>query len=247
MTDDMCLPVSASVLNARIATEKAELSGAFELIYRSYVNKGFIRSHAGRIVYQAAFGLPTSRTIVATTGDGALVGTLTIVGDNADFGLQLERTHPEEVESLRDAGRRTAEITCLTIASTGTPGSTAVFLALTEFTIRYAQWWGYDDLLMAIHPRHYRFYWRCFRSEPLGPCRRNVSVQGSPSVCCRIDLPTLAQNMSPSMRDQYFARPHPEAHFDKPPIHTADHLAFCSRCGIDLCTGQADERGRDAA
>ncbi len=243
MKDDLRFPVSSAALDAHIATDQRELTGAFELIYRSYLDKGYIRSHPGRIVYQAVFGLPTSRTIVATTA-GAIAGTLSIVGDNP-LGLQLEKTHPQEVQTLRDQGRSVAEITCLMIDSAGSFGSTAVFLALTEFTIQYAQWRGCDDLLMAIHPHHYRFYWRCFRSEPLGPCRRNVSVRGNPSICCRIDLTTLSHNMSPALKGQFFSRPRPQTHFMKPPIRLADHLFFCERCGIEPQADVAGLGGRD--
>jgi hypothetical protein len=231
MRDHSRLPIPDAALDVRIATSQRELNGAFGLLYNAYRDQGYIKAHPGRIVYDATFGYPSARTIIATDQADEVIGTLTAVGDNR-LGLRLETTHPHEVQLLRDQGRNVAELTCLTIKSTGQFRPMAVFFALTEFAFHYAQWRGYDDLLMAIHPHHYRFYWRCFRADPLGPCCPNVSVRGKPSICCRIDVHHVKRNMSSALRRQYFSQVHPVTDFLRPPMDPADHRYFCTRAGI---------------
>ncbi|MFH1920969.1 MAG: hypothetical protein ABIP48_13955 [Planctomycetota bacterium] len=234
-----------SPLDARIARGRRELIGAFELVYRSYLAKGYVSPHSGGIIYREAFGLPASRTVVATTESAIVLGTLTVVGDNP-AGIDIEITYPGEVRSLREEGRDLAEITCLAIRPTGEFARTAVFLALTRCMIHHAYREGFNDLLMAVHPRHYRFYRRYFRVLPLGPCRPHPFVRGNPSIGCRIDLDNLKQTVAPEMWHQYFAHPPPESDYTEPPIERADHSYFLGRSGI---TPRAEDRRwkKDAA
>ena len=214
---------------AQIATSRRTLTGAFELVYRSYLAKGYIRPHPGRIVYRRVFSLPSSCTIVTAAADAEITGTLTLVGDNP-LGLQLEATYPREVQSLRDQGRKVAEVTCLAIESAC--GFRPTFFNLTELMIHFAYLQEYDDLLIAVHPRHYRFYWRHFRVFPLGPCRPHGAVGGNPAICCRIELHYLGRNMEPELWEQYFSGVRPERHYTGQPIMPEDHLYFCNRRGI---------------
>jgi hypothetical protein len=218
-------------LHARIAANRREWTAAFELVYRCYLAKGYIQPHPGRIVYQATFGLPTSRTIIATNDVEDVVGTLTVVGDNP-LGLQLETTYPCEVQSLRSRGRRVAEITCLAVWPTRASQPRAVLFAITHFLFHYARWRRYDDLLMAIHPSHRKFYQHCFGAELLGPLRPNKAVGGNPSVCYRIDLHWLKCRVNPKLLQQYEARMPPETHYMVPAIQPEDHQYFCTRRGV---------------
>ncbi len=166
---------------------RAELAAAFELTYRSYLGKGYVKSHPGEIVYQPVFGLSSTRTLIALAEPAGVIGTLSVVGDNV-YGLQMEKAFPEEVDSLRDRGRSVCEITCLAIESVDRFRPTAVFFAITKFMLHYALSRGYDDLLMTVHPRHYVFYWRHYRAYLEGSCRPYAAANGNPAVCCRIDL-----------------------------------------------------------
>lgn len=241
----MRLPTPSPNLNVRIATTRRELVEGFELVYSSYLAKGYIQPHPGRIVYQPVFGLPSTRTMVVVTPENDMAGTLSIVGDNPT-GFQLESTYPAEVQSLRDDGRKIAEITCLTTESTGGFRPREIFVALTRFTIHYAMWMGYDDLLMAVHPRHYRFYWRLFRVDPLGPPRTHHAVEGNLSLFCRIDLGNLERNMTPELSRLYYSYECPQVQFLRPPISPADHQYCCDRTeassNIDLDVLPASSR-----
>ncbi len=241
-------PNRASAPQVRIGVRRAELAQAFELVYASYLERGYINPHSGGLLYRKAFGLPSSRTLVALAPSGAVIGTMTVAGDSP-VGLEVEATYPEEVDALRSEGRQLAEVTCLAIPTSSDSGHMAVFFELTRFMIQYAYWRGFDDLLMVVHPRHHRFYWRQFRVAPLGPCRPHGPVCGNPSVGCRIDLHTLKQNVVPEMRHKYFGDQIPKTLYLAPPISPEDHEYFLQRSAVGRQPLPAHRRPprRDAA
>ena len=224
-------PYADAGFDIRVASGRQELAGAYELVYRSYVDQGYVEHRPGGMVYQERFGSSSARTIVASRNAGGIVGTLSVVGDGP-MGLQLEAGFSKEVDSLRRRGRRLSEITCLAIERTRGLPAGALFFALTKFMLHHARGREYDDLLMAIHPKHYRFYWRHYRVYPEGSCPRYACAAGNPAVCCRIDLHHLKRNMPPKVRDYYYSGLLPAARYQGPEVSPADHEYFCRRSGI---------------
>jgi len=249
IVDHLRAPSHRSALEVRIGTARRDLAGAFELVYRRYLAKGFIEPHPGRIVYHRVFGLASSRTIVAANRahpanpHKQTLATLTVVGDNP-LGLQMEIAFAAEVRSLRDAGRSVAEVTCLAMEPADDVPAASVFFSLTHLMIHYAYWRRYDDLLMTIHPRHRAFYQRCFRAAILGPCRPYGIVRGNPALCCRIDLHQLRQVTDPKVVRRYFTCA-PQADLAGPPMAPTDHTYFCERAGIVLDTGSTDRNVKE--
>jgi len=248
MHEHLRCPPPTTGLQVRLATTRHELIQAYQLVYRAYVDKGYIHPHPGGIVYQPCFGLPTTATILASTQQHGAVGTLTVVGDNPS-GLQLEKEFPAEADLLRNRGRRFCEITCLVVDSHGRFRPTAVFFAMTKFMLHYALSWEYDDLLMAVHPRHYAFYWRHYRAYLEGSCRPYESANGNLAVLSRIDLRHLYRNMSDQMRQHYFTDLPPSRMFFRPAPRPEDHEFFLQRSGLMELAVSAGcrEYGHDAA
>ncbi len=210
-----------------IVTRRRELAAAYQLVYRRYVARGFVAASPGGIVYHDTFGLPRSRTI-RTAYENLTVGTVTIVGDNFS-GLQLESTYPHEVAQLRRENRSLAEVTCLAIEPSGDEPHNGAFFALTRFMYQYARWRKFDDLLLAVHPRHVRFYERWFRVYRLGPCRPYHLVQGQPAIACRIDLHSVSETV-PSDVCQWYNDPKiAPFEFQRPGISAVDHAYFSAR------------------
>lgn len=211
----------------RIARGSRELVGAYELVYRRYVARGFVASDRAGLVYHPTFGLPESRTIV-TSHDGRLTGTVTLVGDNV-HGLHLESTFPGEVAQLRARRRALAEVTCLAVEPQVGAPKNGEFFALTRFMFQYARWRRYDDLLLAIHPRHVQFYERWFRVYRFGPCRPYQLVQGQPAIACRIDLRAVNDRV-PREVYRWYTRPAIAAfEFRAGPISHRDHVYLSRR------------------
>jgi hypothetical protein len=219
-------------LTVQVAKNRSELLTAYKLVYRQYVEKGYIAPHAGGIVYSPRFGEPTSRTAIASNENGHIVGTWTMVGDTREYGLPLEGTFPLEVERLRKKGRRLAEVTCLCMDPKTDISSRDALFALTKYAVHHSYLRRYDDVLLAVHPRHQPFYWRTLRAAQISPCRPYEAVSGSPAVCCCISTAGLEQRLSPRMRRWYFAGVHELGHYDGPPISMDDHEEFCRMASI---------------
>lgn len=231
MKHDQLLPKPSHALRVKMAASRSEYAAALELLYQLYLAKGYTRPHPSGLLYNPVFGLRSSRTLVAIDAEGTTVGSLSVVGDNC-HGLPMESTYPTEVESLRRQGLAIAEIAGLTVASGAGRRPREVFFALTEFMIQYAYWRQLDDLVMVMHPRHYRFYWELFRAAPIGPCRHHKSVCGNPAIACRIGLRHLSRNVDPALWRRYFSRSYPDWCFEGPPMSAADQEYFCRRRGI---------------
>lgn len=239
------MPSAAPPVNAKIANGREQLAAAFQLVYDRYLAEGYVEARPGRLLYYEVLGSPSSRTIVALERRGKVLGTLSIVGDNP-LGLQAEATYPSEIASLRASGRRPAEITCLAIRKQDRLATLSVFFELTRLMIHYAYWRRYSDLLLAIHPKHFRFYDRYFRPYPVGPPRPHALACGHPAICHRIDLEHLRHNVSAELWEQYFAEPVPEDEFQRPPIRPADHEYFCYRSRLSPHSGCIGRRGKAA-
>ena len=230
-------PCPRTKIDFLIAADRKQLSAAYELVYQCYLRRGLIAPHDGKIVYRPAFGHPTSRTFVGLTEQGELLGTLTLVGDNP-HGFQLEQTFADEISRLRASQRRLAEITCLAIKPMCDTAAMAVFFGLTRLMIHYAIFQRFDDLLIAVHPRHQRFYCRRFLAYPIGEPRSYDAVKGKPAVCCRIELARLHQQGDRGLWQQYFGQPVPERLLAGGAMQLADHIYFCRRAGISDFAGQ---------
>lgn len=231
MKADRVFPSGQSAIQVHIASTRRELVEAYELVYRCFLGRGYINPHPGGIVYKQRFGLDSSRTLVASTGSRRIIGTLSVVGDSP-LGLEVESTYAAEVAELRARGRRLAEITSLAIDRPSDVVPRETFFRLTQFMIQYSYWQGYDDLLLAVHPRHHRFYWECFRVYPVGPCRSYAAANGNPAICCRIDLRHLHRNVDPHLWGKYFSTMLPDSHYQRPVITPDDHAYLLGRSGL---------------
>src|SRR5690606_20081192 len=93
--------------------------------------------------------------------------TVSLIEDGA-FGLPLERTYPAEVEQRRAAGLRLGEVSCLADRRQDFRRFLPVFVALNRWMIQFAQAQQIDQVLVAVHPKHARFYTQYFGFEVVG-------------------------------------------------------------------------------
>ncbi|MEA1950843.1 MAG: hypothetical protein U9N87_05630, partial [Planctomycetota bacterium] len=91
-----------------------------------------------------------------------------------------------------------------------------VFLRLCRFTAQYAWHIGVHQLLVAVHPRHARFYKRFMDFEPIGEQRSYPSVRNHPAIAMMLDMQRLHRERSESYHtlfapaiDQEHLKPQP--------------------------------------
>ncbi len=241
MEENQLSPLGRRLLNSpslaefqpRFAVTRVQREQALRLLHENYRAAGLCAADAGDLVYYRPLGLPDSRMVIAEDAAGRLVGTLSVVEDNA-LGLKLDHTYHEEVAALRARKRRLAELTCLAIRHQRLQAATSVFFNLTRFLFQYAAWRSIDDLLMAVHPRHLAFYQRFFHVTQFGPCRPYSDVQGHPAVACRIDMQRVRREVAPELREYYVHTRLSESVFDVAPMPRDDHVYFSRRAGLQL-------------
>jgi hypothetical protein len=199
----------------RIATCQEEREAAFRLVYQSYLEAGLGQPNRYNMRVTPYHLLPSTEVFVAVLGDETIF-TVSLIGDS-QLGLPMENVYAQEVHRRRDQGLRVGEVSCLADRRSKYRQCFPVFLRLCRLTAQHAWLQGLDQLLVAVHPRHARFYQRFMDFEPIGPERSYPSVQNRPAIALSLDLVRLHQEGGKA-HETLFMPPIPEeqlapAHF----------------------------------
>ncbi len=173
----------------KIASTREQRAAAFRLVYEAYLRAGLGEPNVHGMRVTPYHLLPTTEVFVAICREQAAF-TVTLVGDG-ELGLPMEAVYPGEVESRREQGLRVGEVSCLADRRSEFRRCFPVFLRLCRFTAQYAWRIGLHQLLVAVHPKHARFYKRFMDFEPIGQQRSYPSVRNNPAVAMMLDMVRL--------------------------------------------------------
>jgi len=208
----------------RIAHTRDDYCGAFRLVYQAYLQAGLSRPNPFGMRITPFQLLPTTEVLVAVHR-GEVIATLSLVRDG-QLGLPMESTYPDEVASLRARGLYLAEVSCLADRrhvrqSDGQPGpacpAPATAMRLMSLMAQCAQARGVNQLLIAVHPRHARFYRRFTAFEPIGGVRTYQAVCNRPAVALALDI-DRAPIEHPELYRRFFGLPFPPGALAPRPI-----------------------------
>jgi hypothetical protein len=175
----------------KIASCQEEREEAFRLVHDTYVTGGLMDPNAHRMRVTPWHLLPTTDLFVAIHED-EVVYTITLISDDSQ-GVPMDAIYPNEVDALRAAGIYFAELSCL--ASRRGYFSPRkmfdIFVRLNGLMIQYARYNDLQQVLIAIHPRHARFYQRALGFEQMGGPKAYEAVRGNPAVACVHDFARL--------------------------------------------------------
>ncbi|HZW76442.1 MAG TPA: N-acetyltransferase, partial [Caldimonas sp.] len=131
-------------------------------------------------------------TLSACTAD-TTIATITANVDDGD-GLAIAELYPEEVETLRDAGRKLCEFTRLAVDDAVRSQTVlgAIFHVACIYVIDLHRC---SDVLIEVNPRHVRFYERMLGFERIGEERLDPRV-AAPAVLLRLDLEHCASEIT---------------------------------------------------
>jgi hypothetical protein len=162
----------------RAADSNGHRSSASILINKMYATRGYTTTGL------PAEGAPNRITLMACEHHET-IGTMT-VGFDSDNGLLVDELFQEQVDGLRERGRRVCEFTKLAIDSS--VKSKRVLASLFHTAYIYAhRVHGFQDLLIEVNPRHVRFYERMLGFVVTGPERMNPRVN-APAVLLALDF-----------------------------------------------------------
>ncbi len=182
--------VQADSLLFRIAQTTDELVQAYKLVYRNYLRAEYIDPHPSEMRYSAFNVLPQTSTFVAKLRD-SVVTTASIVFDSP-LGLPMDLIYHDELDDLRRAGARLAEVTMLAdrrrAGMRTIPSLLQLFKLVLHYTLRQEH---VTDVVITINPSHDAFYTRYLPFDNLAGLRYYPSVKNAPALAKRSHLAEL--------------------------------------------------------
>jgi hypothetical protein len=207
----------------KVADKPRERVGAFRLAYDAYVTSGLMRPNRFQLRVMPHHLLPTTATFVALR-EARVIATVSLVADGR-LGLPLERVYPTEVNRLRAGSAWLGEVSALASSAAEAGSDFDVVVALMRLMAQFSQRQGLDHLLVAVHPRHARFYRRAMGFQPLGQERPYPAVCNRPAVALHLDLARLDSAPLESVA-LFFGEPIPDEQLRFCPISAAERRRF---------------------
>jgi len=207
----------------RIAATREERASAFRLVYKSYLEAGLGEPNAYRMRVTPYHLLPTTDVFVATL-DGVAVFTVSLIIDGR-LGLPMESVYPDEVTTRRERGVLLGEVSCLADRRSQFRGFFPVFLRLSRVMVQYARRRGVEELLVAVHPKHARFYRRYMDFRTIGGQTAYPTVRNHPAVALSLNFDRIDRER-PKAYDTFFGLPIPEEQLEPQPMSRADREYF---------------------
>jgi hypothetical protein len=220
----------------RVARGPRELRTAFGLVYQAYLRCGLCEPSSKGVRVTPYHLLPTTEVFVAATG-GEIVSTVSLVRDGA-LGLPMESIFGDEVAWRRDRGICVGEASCLADRRRDSVRSFPLVARLMSFTIQCARRRGIDELLIAVHPKHGRFYQRFLGFRQIAQERTYHVVQGKPAIAMALDMPGLSGSC-PNAYKRVFGPRFPEDHLRYQPVPEAFRIEL-SRIVAETYAGEPD-------
>ncbi|HOX05778.1 MAG TPA: hypothetical protein PK280_05205 [Planctomycetota bacterium] len=170
-----------------IANDRAGREEAWGLVYRAYLQKGYMAPSDSRMRILPQDALPGTTTFVAREADGSAAATLTMVPDSP-MGLPMDDLYRRELDALRAAGRRPCEIAKLVACVEERQGMEMLLHLFKLAYLSARRLDGCTDFVITVNPRHEKYYRRLLLFEPIGETRAYGSVNGAEAVPLRLDL-----------------------------------------------------------
>lgn len=171
----------------RLAATLEERLAALRLVHDAYVRTGLIEPNPYGVRATPYHLLPTTTIFVAECECRRVISTMSLVGDG-ELGLPMETVYAPEIDQRRRAGKRMAEVSCLAADPAQLGCGMEVFIHLCRLMTVFAISKGYDELVIAVHPRHAKFYQRMLAFRIFGELREYPSVKDHPAVALYLDL-----------------------------------------------------------
>jgi hypothetical protein len=180
------------------ADSQEELERAFSLVYEEYLRAGYIKepNQYRGVFFNIHNLLPKSRTLIIKCGRDVLA-TLSMVVDGMEFGLPMDSLYLQEMNLLREKGRKPCEVCSLAVSHK------FVSAKLLMPLIR-AMYWNainnqMDDICIMVNPKHVPFYMTILLFESLGPEKFYPRVS-APAVALRMVLRSHKESLKEAYR-----------------------------------------------
>jgi len=214
----------------KIAASWEEREAAFRLLYDSYLRSGLGTPNPTGLRVTPYHPLPTTETFIAVVDD-VVIATMSLVIDGV-LGMPMESIFYDEVAARRDAGLRLAEVTCLADRRSQPRRFMPVMIGLSRLMSQFARSRRVDELLVAVHPSHARFYRRYLNFEPISDERAYPLVCHNPALALSLNFARIDEHR-PDCYD-HMTEPLPPTAFERAPMSDVE-IAYFARVAT-ACT-----------
>lgn len=212
-----------SEMTFKFAEHMHERVAAFHLVYQNYLKKGLIEANSDELRVTPYQFLPTTNTFI-TLQRGRVIASVSLIGDG-QLGIPMESIYSNQVQEARRRGLFIGEVSSFALQGVeSTRHFLPIFINLTRLMAQHARAVGIDQLWLAAHPKHARFYERYLGFERIGTQTSYPSVRGAPAVACCLDFARIDRNRPQSYK-HYFGVPISKAELRPRPM-TEEEIEF---------------------
>ncbi len=216
---------STADIQYKVAATRAERAAAFRLVYRSYLDAGLGQPNVHEMRVTPYHLLPGTEVFVATCED-EVIFTVSLMTDG-ELGLPMESVYGNEIALRRAVGLRFGEVSCLADRRSQFRGFFPVFLRLSRLVVQYARRQGLDELLLAVHPRHARFYRRFMDFRQFGEEKAYPTARNHPAIALSLNFARVDRERHENS-DTFFGQSVGAEMLQPQPINPADQDYFGS-------------------
>lgn len=170
-----------------VAADRRTRERAYRLARQVYQASDYLEESSKALAVSSYDALPDTFTLLVEDETGRDAATVTLVFD-AGRGLPCDEIYGEELDALRQSGKRLVEVTRLAI-SANFRNDIDLLLTLFNFIYIFARRVrNYSDFVIEVNPKHVKYYQRLLHFEIEGPERSCPRVRGAPAVLLRQDI-----------------------------------------------------------
>jgi len=203
-TDFEALLQQADEIRYCLAANRAQREAAFRRVYLSYLRAGLMEPNRHQMRVTPYHLVPTTDVFIAVLGR-EVISTISLIRDG-QLGLPLESVYRYEVDRRRAEGKLLAEVSCLADRRSNLRRFFPVFIELCRWMVQCARLRGVEELLVAVHPRHARFYERYMAFERVGDETSYPAVCDRPAVALSLDFARIDCH-KPASYNRFFGSP----------------------------------------
>jgi len=210
-------------LTFKVADSLQEIEDAWRLVYKRYLETELIHPNTCGI-HTVPQAVHHGSATVCGKIKQMIVSTLTVIEDGP-LKLPLDNVYPDQLNELRDSGRRLVEVGLFADRRDTLDRRAPALIEALRFAMYFSLYRDATDAVIGVHPHHAPFYRRLVAFEKAGPTTTYKSVRDKPVVLlrCRREV-ILGDNRKPGL-EMVMARSVPDE-------------AFANR--LQLCTEQLE-------
>jgi hypothetical protein len=178
------------------------------------------------------YHLSPKTTVFTAVTDGRVTHTVSLIRDS-ELGLPVEDLYGAGVRAMRQQGLALAEASCLA-ASAAQESRRVSFersVDLMGLMVQSARQQGVQRLLLAVHPKHAKFYVDWYGCVVFGQEQAYSTVKGKPAVGCFHDFAETDRAGGYKLRERVYGVAYADAELTPTPMSMADVTYFLDAAG----------------